>query len=124
MVVFFIILFILLIVFLVFCINNSISVRNMIWHFKHGNVIVGGKKGKGKDLLFNYVIRKRRDFYYSNIDYSLPYNLVKADFQTLKVYSAEKVNKFRELISLHDVSVYPNTYNNFVKEKYEVIQRI
>ena len=70
-VVFFIVGIILLILILVWFINNSISINNMLWHFKHGNVIVGGKKGKGKDLLFNYVIHKRHDYYYSNIDYSL-----------------------------------------------------
>lgn len=122
-VVFFIVGIILLILILVWFINNSISINNMLWHFKHGNVIVGGKKGKGKDLLFNYVIHKRHDYYYSNIDYSLPRKMVKADFKTLKVYSADKVNQFREIISLQDVSVYPNTYNNFVKERYEIINR-
>lgn len=122
-VVFFIIGLIFLFLILMFFLNNSISVSNMIWHFKHGNVIVGGKKGKGKDLLFNYVIHKRHDYYYSNIDYSLPRKMVNADFKTLKVYSAERINKYREIISLYDVSVYPNTYNNFVREKYEIVPR-
>lgn len=122
-VVFFIVFIILLIVLFAWLINNKISVNNMLWHFKHGNVIVGGKKGKGKDLLFNYVINKRKDYYYSNIDFSLPRKVVKSDFDTLKAYSSDKKNKYREIISLKDVSVYPNTYNNFVKEDYKIIDR-
>lgn len=41
----------------------------MLWHFKHCNVLVGGKKGSGKDLLFQYVINKRNKPYYANILY-------------------------------------------------------
>lgn len=119
-----IIFLILFVIILIWSLNNSLSVHNMLWHFKHGNVIVGGKKGKGKDLIFNYVINKRKDFYYSNIDYSIPHNIVKkGDFQTLKNYNSCKLNKNRELISLFDVSVFPNTYNNFVREEYFKIHR-
>ena len=89
----------------VWIINNKISINNMLWHFKHCNVIVGGAKGRGKDVLFNYVIKKRKDFYYANIDYSIG-------------------NKIpREVISLSEVSVYPNTYLNFVNESYTKIAR-
>ncbi|MCL2631257.1 MAG: hypothetical protein FWD49_07055 [Firmicutes bacterium] len=37
--------------------------------FRGGNVIVFGRKGKGKDLLFQYVINARKEKCYSNITY-------------------------------------------------------
>lgn len=104
-VVIFLVLIILSILLLVFFINNSLSVSNMLWHFKHCNVLVGGAKGRGKDCLFDYVIKKRKDFYYANIDYSIG-------------------NKIpRKIIGLKDVSVYPNTYRSFVNEDYTKIER-
>ena len=66
--------------------------RDLLWNFKHCNVIVAGKKGSGKDLLFQGIINKRKDFYYSNIPYG----------------GKNKV------ITLQDVSVKPNTYVNMV----------
>lgn len=125
MVVFIIVLIILFIVFFVWWINNTVSVNNMLWHFKHANVIVGGKKGRGKDLIFNYVINRRKQFYYSNCDYSIPHKIIKRDdFNELVSYASEhRITKERELIGLTDVSVYPNSYLNFVNEKYHIIQR-
>ena len=82
---------------LFFFIQNSISVNNMLWHFKNGNVIVSGKKGKGKDLLFQYIINRRRKFYYSNIDYGGK----------------------RKIIPLKDVSCSPNTYNSLINDNVE-----
>ena len=80
--------------FLFFYIRNKININNMLWHFKNGNVIVSGKKGRGKDLLFQYVIYKRKDFYYSNINYG----------------------GFRKIIPLSEVSCAPNTYDSFIKD--------
>lgn len=96
---------VLFIVFGVFWINNTISVNNMIWHFKHCNTIIGGAKGTGKDLVTDYVIRRRKKFYYSNIDHSLKNNIP------------------REIVSLQDVSVYPNTYETFVNDNFKKIPR-
>lgn len=48
----------------------------MIKEFKRSNVIVFGKKGTGKDLVFNYVINKRKETYYSNIDYGGDYHYI------------------------------------------------
>lgn len=43
--------------------------------FKGGNILVFGRKGHGKDVLFNYVIWKRRkEKYFANIDYGYKYN--------------------------------------------------
>lgn len=77
---------------LFFIVRNSINVNNMLWHFKNGNVIVSGKKGRGKDLLFQWVINRRKQFYYANISYGGKH----------------------KLISLKDVSCSPNTYNDFI----------
>lgn len=78
-----------------FLLKNSIDVKNMMWYFKNGNVIVSGKKGRGKDLLFQYVINKRKDFYYSNISYG-------------------GKNK---ILSIKQVSCEPNTYDSIINEK-------
>lgn len=83
--------------FLFFYIKNKININNMLWHFKNGNVIVSGKKGRGKDLLFQYVIYKRKDFYYSNINYG----------------------GTRKIIPLSAVSCAPNTYDSFIKDNVE-----
>lgn len=83
------------IVLLFFFLQNSISVNNMLWHFKNGNVIVSGKKGKGKDLLFQYVINKRKKFYYSNIDYGGK----------------------RKIIPLKEVSCAPNDYDALINNR-------
>lgn len=90
------------IVLAVFFIQNSINVNNMLWHFKNGNVIVSGKKGRGKDLLFQYVINRRKDFYYSNISYG----------------------GYHKLISLNDVSCSPNTYDSFINDKVVKTKRL
>lgn len=86
-----------LIFFGFFWIRNSINVNNMLWHFKNGNVIVSGKKGRGKDLLFQYVIYRRKDYYYSNISYGGKH----------------------KVIPLKEVSCEPNTYNSLINDKVE-----
>ena len=47
-----------LIILVVFLFKNHLVNRNLLWHFKHCNVIVAGKKGSGKDLLFQGIINK------------------------------------------------------------------
>ena len=84
-----------LIILLVFLFKNHLVNRNLLWHFKHCNVIVAGKKGSGKDLLFQGIINKRKDFYYSNISYGGKHKIV----------------------TLEDVSVKPNSYLNMVKNQ-------
>lgn len=70
-------------------------IDNMMWHFRHCNVLVGGKKGSGKDLLFQYVINKRKRAYYGNILYG---------------------GKGKK-IQLTDVSCAPNDYEHIVNNK-------
>ena len=100
MIVLFVFLFFFFVTFVLFVKYTSFK-RNVLWNFKHCNVIVAGKKGTGKDLVFQYVINHRKDFYYSNISYGGKHKIV----------------------SLHDVSVSPNTYNNFVDDKVVKIKR-
>lgn len=86
-----------IIIALVWLISNALTNKNTLWNFKHCNVLVGGKKGTGKDLLFQWVINKRKDYYYSNLSYG----------------------GLHKKISLHEVSCEPNDYNNIVNDKIE-----
>ena len=89
------------VIFLILFIKYKVFKSYLLSCFKYGNVIVYGKKRKGKDLLFQYVINQRDDYYYANIPYGNEY----------------------ELIPLTEVSVYPNTYDNFVNENLKEIER-
>ena len=82
---------------IVWLISNHLTNKNTLWNFKHCNVLVGGKKGTGKDLLFQWVINKRKDYYYSNLSYG----------------------GFYKNISLKQVSCEPNDYNKIVNDKIE-----
>ena len=73
--------------------------NNVLWNFKHCNVLVAGKKGSGKDLLFQWVINKRKDFYYANIPYT---------------------KKNKKIVTLKEVSCEPNSYDTIVNDKSEV----
>lgn len=87
----------LILTIVILCIKNAMVNRNTLWNFKHCNVIVAGKKGTGKDILFNWVIKKRKDFYYSNISYG----------------------RKHKIITLKEVSCMPNTYYNLINDKVE-----
>lgn len=76
--------------------------RYVLNNFKSCNVIVAGKKGTGKDLVFNYVINKRKEPYYANISYS--------EHTGTRLYKK---------IGLKEVSCEPNDYNAFVNNKIE-----
>lgn len=51
---------------------NIINKRKIIKQFKQGNVLVSGLKGQGKDLLFCWIVNKRKENYISNVEYSDP----------------------------------------------------
>lgn len=57
------------IVLTIWLIKQHQTFKYVLWHFKHCNVVVGGKKGSGKDIFFQDVIDHRKDFYYANMDY-------------------------------------------------------
>lgn len=69
--------------------------------FKQGNVIVTGRKGFGKDILFQSVINWRKEKYLSNLNYG---------------------GKFQPF-NLKDLELTPNTYHNFVKGTIEKCEK-
>lgn len=83
----------------VFLIKSRIFTRDLVFKFKKCNVVVAGKKGSGKDLLFQKVINCRKDTYYSNVNYG---------------------GKFLR-ITPKDISVYPNTYDSFINDSYTLL---
>jgi len=88
-IVFYIILFIASLIML----KMNFNINFIVKLFKKNNVIVFGKKRKGKDILFQKVIHKRRrEPYFSTMTYGNKYNH----------------------IELKDVSVAPNTYNDLI----------
>lgn len=74
--------------------------------FKHGNCIVWGKKRKGKDLLFQKVINKRK----------------KEHYQTNYPDNFNYGHKGKQ-IKLGDLSVQPNIYENLIMGKINKIER-
>lgn len=88
---------IILIIILVIVIKYRSFRRFLINNFKTCNVVVSGKKGKGKDILFQYIINARKDFYYSNISYGGKHKIV----------------------ALKDISCSPNTYQELINDKVE-----
>lgn len=100
MVLLLIIFIVLLIGLTIFLIINKVNTDNIRYHFKIGNVIVCGHKGTGKDLVFQWIINKRKQFYYSNISYGGKHKIIK----------------------LLDVSVAPNTYDNLIKDNVTKIE--
>lgn len=83
---------VILVLLMVVLFKSSINKKYVINAFKDNNVIVFGKKGTGKDMLFQMVINKRKQFYYSNISYG---------------------KKWLE-IKMNDLSLYPNTYDDLI----------
>lgn len=64
-----VILIVILFVLSLWFIRNSLSKKFVVNLFDRGNVCVTGMRGRGKDVLFNYVIRRRAKPYISNVDY-------------------------------------------------------
>ena len=102
MIVVFIVLLILLIVWLVMESNIAWIVRL----FKKNNVIVWGKKRKGKDLLFQLVINRRKKEPYAS-NYPIEYSY------------GHKASK----IDINDLSVMPNVYDNVILNNVHKIKR-
>lgn len=69
--------------------------------FIEGNVIVSGRKRYGKDLLFQAVIKWRKETYLANIDYGGDYHH----------------------IDLKELELTPNTYDNFINGEVVPIQK-
>lgn len=92
------------IIFTIFLVKSYLHTSFIVNNFKNVNVIVVGKKGTGKDLLFNKVINKRKSFYYANIPYNDKYGY--------------------KIITPKDISIYPNTYEQFLENKLKKVKRI
>ena len=97
----FLVLLVVLFIFLLFLFRCIAFKRHIVREFRRCNVIVDGKKGSGKDLLFSEVIYKRKEKYYANVDYG-------GDC---------------DLISAKDISCAPNTYKNFIEGNVDVVDR-
>lgn len=65
-----------LILGVVLIIKYILFTKYLLDNFKRCNVLVAGKKGSGKDLLFSYVVRKRKQKHYANIPYDNQTNVV------------------------------------------------
>lgn len=108
----FILLFLAFVIFIIWLLVNKHKFNYVLWHFKHCNVVVSGKKGSGKDLVFQKVINARKDFYYGNISYG----------------GKHKIISLKE-VGLYDTKTkYHLTYNNFlnndvVKTKHKFIEK-
>ena len=92
---------ILLLIAAIFIIRSHFFTKHLVKEFRTCNVIVAGKKGTGKDLLFQHIINKRKEPYYANIDYGGKY----------------------EHIDLKDVSARPNTFKEFIEGEIKPIER-
>jgi hypothetical protein len=96
------ILIIVLIIFLLFLILKSyLNMAYIIKVFKRNNVIVFGKKGTGKDMLFQAVINKRKEIHYSNILYTKSKTL---------------------LLKISEITLFPNSYENLINDNVEKIE--
>lgn len=84
-----------------FLIRAWLFKRHLVREFTRCNVVVAGKKGAGKDLLFQAMINARNKPYYSNIDYGGNYTRV----------------------SLREISLSPNTPQDFIKDNVTEIER-
>lgn len=89
-------------IFLIKQIKYKLDLKFICNKFESGNCIVFGKKGKGKDLLFNAVINKRNKLAYSNILFN---------------------KKLIQLKPIKDFSVEPNTYLNMLNGNIEKINK-
>ena len=63
-------------------------------------MIVFGKKGTGKDLLFQVVVNRRNENHYSNIN-----------------YGKKSLN-----VSIKELSLFPNTYESLIDNKIEKVE--
>lgn len=85
----------------VFLVRAWLFKRHLVHEFERCNVVVAGKKGAGKDLLFQAMITARNKPYYANIDYGGKY----------------------EHIGLKAVSLEPNTPRDFIVDNVTEIER-
>lgn len=100
--IFWLVIGVLALIALIFFVRAWLTKMRIVDAFRRNNVLVFGRKGKGKDLVFQEVIAKRKEPYQANIDYG---------------YS-----RIREAWAA-DLSVTPNTYENFINNKVTPIPK-
>jgi hypothetical protein len=83
-----------------FIVRGRMNLSFMVKQFERNNVVVFGKKGAGKDMLFQQIINARNKFHYSNISYGK---------KTLPIV-------------MNDISLWPNTYENMINGQIEKIK--
>ena len=126
-----VILIVLVILFIFLIINFFRSKKILLNCFHRGNVIVFGSKGKGKDLLFQWVINKRKESYFSNISYGGDYhhvdikkdldlgitfeNLINGNFDTV-----EKNEEFegKDIYISDGGTIFPSQYDSKLHKLY------
>ncbi|MCQ2088372.1 MAG: hypothetical protein MJZ37_09985 [Bacilli bacterium] len=108
----FVISLVLLIIFSIFVVVGQVSSVNFIKKaFADNNVIVFGRKGRGKDLIFQTAINLRKKEYYSNLNYGGQYNFGSAKMLDLSP------NDYTRLINndivVLDKEKYPYEHKDF-----------
>lgn len=88
------------IIFFLIILYYRSKTKELIKHFEKSSVLVFGKKGKGKDILFQHVIKNRKQPYYSNIPYGYKYNH----------------------LEIKDISLEPNTYEDFIQGSIKKVE--
>ena len=96
-----ILLVIFIILLIIFIRLRFINLSYTAKQFARQNVIVTGKKGTGKDVLFSAVINKRKEMAYSNINYG-KYTIVKP---------------------ISYLNTLPNTYENLLQGDVQIIEK-
>lgn len=96
--------------------------------FKGGNVLVYGLRGKGKDLLMQYVIYCRKEEYFSNIDFGYDYNYLKLEDLDLKNtydnFVNDNVNIIEKLENREGKDVYISDIGNYLPSQYDKILHV
>lgn len=91
-----------LIAFLYFFIRNCSAKSYLKKTFKDCNVIVYGKKGRGKDLIFQEVINlRKKEAYHSNTNYG--HNFVRC--------------------TPNDLALGENSYDKFIEDKVQILDK-
>lgn len=123
---------ILLLVILFFVMLEIMNVSYLKKRFDNGNVIVFGHKGKGKDLLFQKIINKRKNkYYFSNINYGKKYKnldmaMIDLSPNTFENMIDNNVVKISDPLGAEKTDIYisdggiyfPSQYDTLLNKKY------
>ena len=111
--------FLCLLILLVFWfIWNKISQIRVVNLFKRGSVSVGGQRGCGKDMLFEFVVNKRKRNYISNVRYSSPkksYQWIPVDFKAWDI-NGNTYEDLRNGKCLPYVYPYPDNIDYYISD--------